>query len=106
MGPRGATLQLRQKVNRTLSEEVNNTGNSQSVTVKSPGRRRGGGGRAVSTQGTLEQQGMRVPRKDPGMVVIVANDAAKALTSGKPLSWFQEQLLAVVVRLGGLSGSQ
>lgn len=40
-------------------------------------------------QGTLEQQGMGVPARDPRMVVIIANNAPKSSASGKVLSWLQ-----------------
>lgn len=40
-------------------------------------------------QGTLEQQGMGVPAKDPGMVVLIVYNAPKSSASGKVLSWFQ-----------------
>lgn len=38
---------------------------------------------------TLEWKGMGVPRRDPEMVVIIANNAPKSSASGEVLSWFK-----------------
>ena len=70
--------------------------------MKSPGRWRGEQGRTRSAQGTLEQQGVGVL----GRVTVTANDAPRALTSGKPLSLLVPGASADCAEAGGLSGTQ
>ena len=99
---RGGTLQLLQKVNRTLSKKVNRARGEPVKHCGEPRKEERRAGQDQAHPGDTGASGVGAL----GRAAIVANDAPRALTSLRPLSLLVPGAAADCGEAGGLSGSR